>query len=162
MFLLFLMQVSLMTNCRPATRPFRASSSNFFFLVVLLIGLALASVPVTFSIAEWVNARADVFRSRLIQYVFNVLWCVRIPPSSACGPFVNYSSSWEVVPRVIHQLPHGLSTVLMALASEACAVSLFVITWWDWAPVCLSVHKLILHKYILSLSVYVHTFVRSV
>ncbi len=47
-------QVSLVTNCRPATRPFRASSSHFFFLVVLLIGLALACVPVMVSIAEWV------------------------------------------------------------------------------------------------------------
>ncbi|KAI7810483.1 transmembrane channel-like protein 7 isoform X1 [Triplophysa rosa] len=103
-FLVFyLKKVSLMTNCRPATRPFRASSSNFFFLVVLLIGLALASVPVTVSIAE-------------------------IPPSRACGPFVNYTSSWMVVPRVITLLPHSLSSVLMALASEACAVSLFVIT----------------------------------
>lgn len=47
-------QVSLIKNCRPATRPFRASSSNFFFLGVLLIGLILACVPVTVSIAQWV------------------------------------------------------------------------------------------------------------
>lgn len=98
-----MMQVSLMNNCRPATRPFRASSSNFFFLVVLLIGLALACVPVIVSIAH-------------------------IHPSRACGPFVNYTSSWEVVPRVISHLPYGLHSFLLALASEACAVSLFVIT----------------------------------
>lgn len=99
----YLKKVSLMNNCRPATRPFRASSSNFFFLVVLLIGLALACVPVTVSIAQ-------------------------IHPSRACGPFVNYTSSWEVVPRVISHLPYGLHSFLLALASEACAVSLFVIT----------------------------------
>ncbi|XP_055059951.1 transmembrane channel-like protein 7 isoform X2 [Misgurnus anguillicaudatus] len=99
----YLKKVSLMNNCRPATRPFRASSSNFFFLVVLLIGLALACVPVIVSIAH-------------------------IHPSRACGPFVNYTSSWEVVPRVISHLPYGLHSFLLALASEACAVSLFVIT----------------------------------
>ncbi|KAI2668869.1 Transmembrane channel-like protein 7 [Labeo rohita] len=99
----YLKKVSLVTNCRPATRPFRASSSNFFFLVVLLIGLALASVPVIVSIAE-------------------------IRSSRACGPFVNYGTSWEVVPRAISQLPQGLRSFLLALASEAFAVSFFVIT----------------------------------
>ncbi|XP_043114295.1 transmembrane channel-like protein 7 isoform X1 [Puntigrus tetrazona] len=99
----YLKKVSLVTNCRPATRPFRASSSHFFFLVVLLIGLALACVPVVVSIAE-------------------------IRSSRACGPFVGYSTSWEVVPRVISQLPRGLRLFLQALATEAFAVSFFVIT----------------------------------
>lgn len=45
-------QMTLVNNCRPASRPFRASSSNFFFLAVLLIGLALATLPVTVSIAQ--------------------------------------------------------------------------------------------------------------
>lgn len=48
-------QLSLINNCRPATRPFRASSSNFFFLCVLLIGLALACMPVIASVAQWVQ-----------------------------------------------------------------------------------------------------------
>ncbi|KAK2909581.1 hypothetical protein QQF64_000446 [Cirrhinus molitorella] len=99
----YLKKVSLVTNCRPATRPFRASSSTFFFLVVLLIGLALACVPVIVSIAE-------------------------IGSSRACGPFVGYSTSWEAVPRAIHTLPQGLRSFLLALASEAFAVSFFVIT----------------------------------
>ncbi|XP_067296533.1 transmembrane channel-like protein 7 [Pseudorasbora parva] len=99
----YLKKVSLVTNCRPATRPFRASSSHFFFLVVLLIGLALASVPVTVSIAE-------------------------IQASRVCGPFVSYSTSWKVVPGSISQLPLGLHSFLLALASEAFAVSFFVIT----------------------------------
>ncbi|XP_077094039.1 transmembrane channel-like protein 7 isoform X3 [Siphateles boraxobius] len=99
----YLKKVSLVSNCRPATRPFRASSSHFFFLVVLLIGLALASVPVIVSIAE-------------------------IQASRACGPFINYSTSWQVVPRGISQLPQGLRSFLLALASEAFAVSFFVIT----------------------------------
>lgn len=102
-FIFYIKKVSLMNNCRPATRPFRASSSNFFFLVVLLIGLVLACLPVTFSVAQ-------------------------INSSQACGPFVNYNTSWEVLPATVSQLPHGIKTLLFALSSEAFAVSFFVVT----------------------------------
>ncbi|KAI9523057.1 Nodal modulator 1 [Dissostichus eleginoides] len=102
-FIFYIKKVSLMNNCRPATRPFRASSSNFFFLVVLLIGLALACLPVSFSVAQ-------------------------INSSQACGPFVNYTTSWEVLPNTVSELPHGIKTLLFALSSEAFAVSFFVVT----------------------------------
>lgn len=55
--------------------------------------------------------------------------CFRIRSSRACGPFMSYNTSWEVVPRVVSQLPPGLCSFLQALASEAFAVSFFVITW---------------------------------
>ncbi|CAB1344572.1 unnamed protein product [Coregonus sp. 'balchen'] len=96
----YIKKVTLVNNCRPTTRPFRASSSNFFFLAVLLIGLALACVPVTISIAQ-------------------------ISCSQACGPFVNYTTSWEVLPRAVSQLPAGVRTFLLAISSEAFAVSFF-------------------------------------
>uniref|UniRef100_A0A673CAT8 Transmembrane channel-like protein n=1 Tax=Sphaeramia orbicularis TaxID=375764 RepID=A0A673CAT8_9TELE len=102
-FIFYIKKVSLINNCRPATRPFRASSSNFFFLGVLLIGLALACVPVSVSVAQ-------------------------INCSQACGPFVNYNTSWEVLPTTVSQLPYGVKTFLFALSSEAFAVSFFVIT----------------------------------
>ncbi|KAG7316205.1 hypothetical protein KOW79_021071 [Hemibagrus wyckioides] len=103
-FLVFyIKKVTLVNNCRPASRPFRASSSNFFFLAVLLIGLALATLPVTVSIA--------LIRS-----------------SGACGAFMTFTTSWEVVPHSVSTLPSGLQSVFTALASEACAVSFFVIT----------------------------------
>ncbi|XP_069036971.1 transmembrane channel-like protein 7 [Lepisosteus oculatus] len=99
----YIKKVTLMKNCRPATRPFRASSSNFFFLAVLLIGLAMACVPVGVSIAQ-------------------------ISSSKACGPFVNYTTSWQVLPQVVSELPTGLSEFLYAISSEAFAVSFFVVT----------------------------------
>ncbi|XP_022611142.1 transmembrane channel-like protein 7 [Seriola dumerili] len=102
-FIFYIKKVSLMNNCRPATRPFRASSSNFFFLGVLLIGLALACLPVIVSVAQ-------------------------INCSQACGPFVNYTTSWEVLPTTVAQLPDGVRTLLFALSSEAFAVSFFVFT----------------------------------
>ncbi|XP_031144747.1 transmembrane channel-like protein 7 [Sander lucioperca] len=102
-FIFYIKKVSLINNCRPATRPFRASSSNFFFLAVLLIGLALACVPVTFSMAQ-------------------------INSSHACGPFINYNTSWEVLPTTVSELPGGIQKLLLALSSEAFAVSFFVVT----------------------------------
>lgn len=102
-FIFYIKKVSLMNNCRPATRPFRASSSNFFFLGVLLIGLALACLPVIVSVAQ-------------------------INCSQACGPFVSYNTSWEVLPHTISQLPVEVQTLLYAISSEAFAVCLFVFT----------------------------------
>ncbi|XP_061684863.1 transmembrane channel-like protein 7 isoform X2 [Syngnathoides biaculeatus] len=102
-FIFYIKKVSLMKNCRPATRPFRASSSNFFFLGVLLIGLCLACLPVIVSVAQ-------------------------INCSQACGPFVNYTTSWEVLPTAISQLPDGVQTLLFTVSSEAFAVSFFVVT----------------------------------
>ncbi|XP_072319996.1 transmembrane channel-like protein 7 [Eucyclogobius newberryi] len=102
-FIFYLKKVSLMNNCRPATRPFRASSSNFFFLGVLLIGLALACLPVIVSVAQ-------------------------INCSQACGPFVSYNTSWEVLPHSISQLPKEAQDLVFAITSEAFAVCLFVFT----------------------------------
>lgn len=58
----------------------------------------------------------------------------RINCSQACGPFVNYTTSWEVVPTAVSQLPDGAQQLLYGLSSEAFAVSLFVFTWYVSLP----------------------------
>ncbi|XP_051877722.1 transmembrane channel-like protein 7 [Pristis pectinata] len=97
----YIKKVSLMNNCRPSTRPFRASSSNFFFLAVLLIGLPLACVPILFSIAV-------------------------ISSSKSCGPFVKFNSTWEIIPTTIDSFPGGLQNLLYGLGSEIFAVPFFI------------------------------------
>ncbi|XP_078097059.1 transmembrane channel-like protein 7 [Mustelus asterias] len=97
----YIKKISLMNNCRPSTRPFRASSSNFFFLAVLLIGLPLACVPILFSVAV-------------------------IKSSKSCGPFINYNTTWDIVPETIEHFPKGLQYLLYGLASEAFAVPFFL------------------------------------
>ncbi|XP_066432346.1 transmembrane channel-like protein 7 isoform X1 [Eleutherodactylus coqui] len=99
----YVKKITLMENCRPATRPFRASSSNFFFLVILLIGLILACIPVGVGIA-YLNA------------------------SKACGPFINYNTSWDIVPDTVKTFPHGLKTTIYILSSESFAVPFFLLT----------------------------------
>ncbi|NWR69623.1 TMC7 protein, partial [Centropus unirufus] len=98
----YIKKISLIHTRKPPARPIRASSSNFFFLVVLLIGLVLAFIPLGISIAH-------------------------IPSSKACGPFRNYNTSWAVVPATVLGFPTGLQQVLYGIASEAFAVPFFMV-----------------------------------
>ncbi|NXN67846.1 TMC7 protein, partial [Himantopus himantopus] len=98
----YIKKISLIHTRKPAARPIRASSSNFFFLVVLLIGLVLAFIPLGISIAH-------------------------IPSSKACGPFRSFNTSWAVVPDTIREFPTGLQQVLYGVASEAFAVPFFMV-----------------------------------
>uniref|UniRef100_A0A8B9S293 Transmembrane channel-like protein n=1 Tax=Apteryx owenii TaxID=8824 RepID=A0A8B9S293_APTOW len=98
----YIKKISLIHTRKPSARPIRASSSNFFFLVVLLIGLVLAFIPLGISIAH-------------------------IPSSKACGPFRNFNTSWAVVPHTILGFPTGLQKVLYGIASEAFAVPFFMV-----------------------------------
>ncbi|XP_069726669.1 transmembrane channel-like protein 7 isoform X1 [Phaenicophaeus curvirostris] len=98
----YIKKISLIHTRKPAARPIRASSSNFFFLVVLLIGLVLAFIPLGISIAQ-------------------------IPSSKACGPFRNFDTSWAVVPATVLGFPTGLQQVLYGITSEAFAVPFFMV-----------------------------------
>ncbi|NXT27917.1 TMC7 protein, partial [Syrrhaptes paradoxus] len=98
----YIKKISLIHTCKSAARPIRASSSNFFFLVVLLIGLVLAFIPLGISIAH-------------------------IPSSKACGPFRSFNTSWAVVPDTVSGFPTGLQQVLYGIASEAFAVPFFMV-----------------------------------
>ncbi|XP_038619782.1 transmembrane channel-like protein 7 isoform X2 [Tachyglossus aculeatus] len=98
----YVKKISLIYTCRPSTRPFRASNSNFFFLLVLLIGLILTFIPLELSIAH-------------------------IPSSKACGPFVHYNSSWDVIPQTVHTFPNALQKVVYGITSEAFALPFFMV-----------------------------------
>ncbi|XP_004604367.2 transmembrane channel-like protein 7 [Sorex araneus] len=98
----YVKEMSLLYTCRPSPRQFRASNSNFFFLLVLLIGLSLAIIPLTASVA-------------------------RIQSSKACGPFTNFNTSWDVVPRTVSTFPSSLQSLVHGVTSEAFAVPFFII-----------------------------------
>ncbi|XP_007437980.1 transmembrane channel-like protein 7 [Python bivittatus] len=99
----YIKKISLMHTCKPSARPFRASSSNFFFLVVLLIGLLLAFIPLGISMTH-------------------------IPSSKACGPFVNFHRSWDVIGHTIKKFPRLLQRILNGISSETFAVPFFMVT----------------------------------
>ncbi|XP_066486461.1 transmembrane channel-like protein 4 [Tiliqua scincoides] len=98
----YLKKLTLYANCRPAERTFRASSSNFFFLLVLLLGLIISCVPALYSIFV-------------------------LTPSKACGPFRGESAMWSVVSNAVSSLPHIAKDFLTFVASLAFAVPLFLL-----------------------------------
>ncbi|KAM5132164.1 voltage-gated chloride channel TMC4 [Mantella aurantiaca] len=103
-FIIFYMKkITLFTNCRPADKTFRASSANFFFLLVLLLGLAMSWVPVLYSIFS-------------------------MTPSKACGPFRNQDFIWEAIPTAVNFLPEVAKNFFLFAGSQAFVVPLFILS----------------------------------
>nr|XP_048688515.1 transmembrane channel-like protein 4 isoform X1 [Caretta caretta] len=100
--LFYLKKLTLFSNCRPADRTFRASSSSFFFLLVLLLGLAIAWVPLLYSVFV-------------------------LQPSQACGPFRGEPTMWSTLWAAIDTLPLVAREFLQFVGSLAFAVPLFLL-----------------------------------
>uniref|UniRef100_A0A8D0GT45 Transmembrane channel-like protein n=1 Tax=Sphenodon punctatus TaxID=8508 RepID=A0A8D0GT45_SPHPU len=98
----YLKKLTLFTNCRPSDRTFRASSANFFFLLVLLLGLMLACVPALYSIFV-------------------------LPPSKVCGPFRGELNMWSAVSIAVSKLPDITRDFLYFIGSLGFAVPLFLL-----------------------------------
>ncbi|XP_057196631.1 transmembrane channel-like protein 7 [Triplophysa rosa] len=94
-------KITLFQNCQPALRTFRSTSSNFFFLLVLLFGWMLASVVLIYSVAK-------------------------IHPSHGCGPFRFSPSMWHVVPEAIDMLTSTSKDFLIYIGSQKFSIPLFI------------------------------------
>ncbi|XP_016072713.1 PREDICTED: transmembrane channel-like protein 4 isoform X2 [Miniopterus natalensis] len=103
LLLFYLKKLTLFSTCSPASRTFRASTANFFFPMVLLLGLAISAVPVLYSI-------------------------FLIPPSKLCGPFREQPSIWAQIPESISRLPQMAQNFLFFLGTQAFAVPLLLIS----------------------------------
>nr|XP_025841104.1 transmembrane channel-like protein 4 [Vulpes vulpes] len=103
LLLFYFKKFTLFSTCSPASRTFRASTANFFFPLVLLLGLAISAVPVLYSI-------------------------FLIPPSKLCGPFQGQSSIWAQIPESISNLPQTVQNFLFFLGTQAFAVPLLLIS----------------------------------
>ncbi|KAK1329750.1 hypothetical protein QTO34_009933 [Cnephaeus nilssonii] len=103
LLLFYLKKLTLFSTCSPASRTFRASTANFFFPMVLLLGLAVSAIPVLYSI-------------------------FLIPPSKLCGPFREQLSIWAQIPQSISRLPQITQDFLFFLGTQAFAVPLLLIS----------------------------------
>ncbi|XP_074075946.1 voltage-gated chloride channel TMC4 [Macrotis lagotis] len=103
LLLFYLKRFTLFSFCSPASRTFRASTANFFFPLVLLLGLAISAVPVLYGIFV-------------------------IPPSKLCGPFRGQPDMWAVVPRAIQGLPRGPRDFLLFLGTLSFAIPLLLLS----------------------------------
>ncbi|KAG5856356.1 hypothetical protein ANANG_G00007130 [Anguilla anguilla] len=96
-------RITLFYNCRPADRTFRSTSSNFFFLLVLLFGWMLACLTLIYSVAV-------------------------IHPSMSCGPFLSLTTMWRVVPNSFYSLSDTTREFLLFIGSQAFSVPLFMLS----------------------------------
>nr|Q496Z4.1 RecName: Full=Transmembrane channel-like protein 4 [Rattus norvegicus]AAI00658.1 Transmembrane channel-like 4 [Rattus norvegicus] len=103
LILFWLKKITLFSIYSPASRTFRASTANFFFPLVLLVGLAISAVPVLYSI-------------------------FLIPPSKLCGPFQGKLSIWAQIPESIESLPQTAQNFLYFLGTQAFTVPLLIVS----------------------------------
>ncbi|XP_054449110.1 transmembrane channel-like protein 8 [Pteronotus mesoamericanus] len=91
----YIKKYTLLRNSKASPRRFRASSSTFFFQLVLVLGLLLAAVTLGYVVSS-------------------------IRSSWDCGLFTNYSAPWQVVPELVAlQLPPLGQRALHYLGSHA-------------------------------------------
>ncbi|XP_027986279.2 transmembrane channel-like protein 8 isoform X2 [Eptesicus fuscus] len=99
----YIKKYTLLRNSRASLRRFRASSSTFFFQLVLVLGLLLATVPLGYVVSS-------------------------IHSSRGCGLFANYSAPWQVVPELVAlRLPPPGQQVLHYLGSQAFSFPLLIL-----------------------------------
>eukprot|EP00074_Homo_sapiens_P109830 XP_024306391.1 transmembrane channel-like protein 8 isoform X7 [Homo sapiens] len=106
----YIKKYTLLKNSRASSRPFRASSSTFFFQLVLLLGLLLAAVPLGYVVSSptWPSLAS-------------------IHSSWDCGLFTNYSAPWQVVPELVALgLPPIGQRALHYLGSHAFSFPLLI------------------------------------
>ncbi|XP_070581089.1 transmembrane channel-like protein 7 isoform X2 [Ptychodera flava] len=98
----YLKKWSLIYNFLPPSRPYRASRSNSFFMIVLLIAFMLCLLPIGYSI-------------------------VQMEPSRACGPFRNQTTMWQTVTVTVNGWPSWLQGILDFIFSAGFAVPFLII-----------------------------------
>ncbi|KAM8784906.1 transmembrane channel-like protein 8 isoform 2-T2 [Rhynchonycteris naso] len=99
----YIKKYTLLRNSKASPRRFRASSSAFFFQLVLILGLLLATVPLGYVVSS-------------------------IHSSWDCGLFANYSAPWQVVPELAAlQLPPFGQRVFHYLGSHAFSFPLLIL-----------------------------------
>nr|XP_019920545.2 transmembrane channel-like protein 7 isoform X8 [Crassostrea gigas] len=103
MFVLFYLKyLSAMYNTNPPEIPYKASKSNNFFMIVLMIAFFLCCLPVGYTM-------------------------VKLTPSYGCGPFRIYSYMTVCVDATISNFPSWLQTIIGIFTSGSFIIILLVL-----------------------------------
>ncbi|XP_062508865.1 transmembrane channel-like protein 7 isoform X2 [Corticium candelabrum] len=97
----YIKKCSLVWNCRPSSRAYRASRTNIYFLFLLLLALFGCLIPVGYSM-------------------------VQIQPSQTCGPFRSQRRVYSVVSKEIDKSPSWFQGVVDYIGSAAFVIPLIV------------------------------------
>ncbi|XP_076475416.1 transmembrane channel-like protein 7 isoform X2 [Bombus vancouverensis nearcticus] len=100
--LFYIKKFACLVNSTPSSKVYRASKSNAFFMLILLISFILSTVPIGYSIAE-------------------------IVPSKSCGPFRGFESVWSLLIVMFAEFPYWLQSILYFLGTAGFGVPAFVI-----------------------------------
>ncbi|KAG8513620.1 Transmembrane channel-like protein 7 [Galemys pyrenaicus] len=72
---------------------------------------------------SWIGA----FFSPLLPAIATLKFIVIFYVKEACGPFTNFNTTWEVIPRTVSTFPSSLQSLVHSITSEAFAVPFFMI-----------------------------------
>ncbi|XP_033113350.1 transmembrane channel-like protein 7 isoform X2 [Anneissia japonica] len=98
----YLKKWSLLYNMIPSNRPYRASRSGNFFMVILLITFMLCVIPVGYSM-------------------------VKVLPSRGCGPFRDLDSMWDSLVNTVDGWPLVVRKVTQFIGSVAFIVPFTIV-----------------------------------
>ncbi|KAK7483769.1 hypothetical protein BaRGS_00024985 [Batillaria attramentaria] len=114
----YLKMLSALKACPPAEKPARASRTNHFFMIILLIAFFLCSVPVGF-----------VFYN--------------MSPSQGCGPFRTYSKMYYALTTTVDSWPSTAESIYELITSPAITgtVIIFLILMIYYCSTLANAHK---------------------
>ncbi|XP_070187333.1 transmembrane channel-like protein 7 isoform X2 [Littorina saxatilis] len=114
----YMKRLSVLKACPPAEQPSRASRTNTFFMVILLIAFFICSVPV--------------------GYVF-----YDMEPSHGCGPFRTYGYMYHAITQTVEGWPSGGQGFYNLIVSPAVTgpLIIFLILLIYYCSVLASAHK---------------------
>ncbi|XP_065826226.1 transmembrane channel-like protein 7 isoform X2 [Oscarella lobularis] len=98
----YVKKYSLMWNCQPSRRAYRATKTSTFFLFLLLVTLFVCLIPIGYSMVE-------------------------IQPSAVCGPFSGRTRIYNVITEEINKAPEWLQVVLDYIGSAAFVIPFIII-----------------------------------
>ncbi|XP_056020162.1 transmembrane channel-like protein 7 isoform X4 [Ostrea edulis] len=100
--LFYLKYLSAMYNTNPPEIPYKASKSNNFFMIVLMVAFFLCCLPVGYTM-------------------------VKLTPSKGCGPFRIYSYMTVCIDSTISNMPSWLQTIIGLFSSGSFIITLVVL-----------------------------------
>ncbi|XP_065681271.1 transmembrane channel-like protein 7 isoform X2 [Hydra vulgaris] len=89
--------MSLIHNCRPTMRPFKARKMNLVFLVLLFMMLVFV----------------------VIVTDYNIMSTNKLKPSTQCGSFRGMNSIYDIVSIIVEKLPKVISDFIKVISSAA-------------------------------------------
>ncbi|KAK3579252.1 hypothetical protein CHS0354_033329 [Potamilus streckersoni] len=98
----YLKKLSALYNTVPAERPYQASRSNSFFMIVLMVAFFMICIPISYTLVE-------------------------MTPSPMCGPFRIYNNPKDVFNVAIKNTDYGFQVVWSILTSSAMVAAIIIL-----------------------------------